>query len=85
MPLSGCGSSQVPSSLLTSSFGQQPSKRELANISHPSPSQNPILLGALTFLKIEIFVIISYTLNIRFANSELVATKEKLEIVSRKR
>ena len=47
-----------------------------------SPSKNAILLGALTFSKIEIFIKMFYYLSIRFANSELVTAKEKLEIVS---
>ena len=49
-----------------------------------SPLQNAFLLGALFFSKIEVIVIvlkIRYSLGIRFANSELVAAKEKLEIV----
>jgi len=44
--------------------------------------RNTFSLGALLFSKIiVIFIKIDYSLGIRFANSELVAAKEKLEIV----
>jgi hypothetical protein len=44
--------------------------------------QNTLSLGALIFSKIVIFIKILYPLGIRFTNSELVAAKEKLEVVS---
>ena len=45
---------------------------------HPtSPSQNAILLGALTFSKIEIFIKMFYYLGIRFANSWIECRQRK--------
>ncbi|PIR89628.1 MAG: hypothetical protein COU07_01925 [Candidatus Harrisonbacteria bacterium CG10_big_fil_rev_8_21_14_0_10_40_38] len=43
--------------------------------------RNTFSLGALLFSKIAFFIKIDYSLGISFANSELVAAKEKLEIV----
>jgi len=42
-----------------------------------SPKQNAILLGALIFSKIEIFIKIRYSLGIRLANPGLIAAQEK--------
>ena len=42
---------------------------KLEDALQPSPSQNTILLGALTFSKIELFIKILYSLGTRFANS----------------